>query len=405
MITFEYTAKRLDNGDTIKAEVQAETVQAASKLLISQQLFPITIVDKNASGISKLDFLNKVKPKERVIFSRQLATLINAGLPLTQSLRTVRGQVNSKPLKAAVDEIVSAVEGGTALSVAFGEHPKIFNSTYCALISAGEATGTLDKSLERIANQQEKDAAIAGKIRSALIYPAVVSVVIVGVVIFMITGVLPQIASLYEGMHLKLPFFTEMLNQLSKFLINYWWIAILIVGAIGYAIRRYFKSPRGISQLDTVKMHAPIFGMIFRKVYMARFARTLGTMLSSGIPMLQGLEIVRNGIGNTHVAATINASIEQVKGGKSLSSTLEGQPTFLPLVPQMVLIGEQSGAIDQLLDRIATYYENEVDEEVANLSTIIEPVMIVVMGGVVGGIIAAILLPVYSLVGSGALSK
>ena len=400
MITYNYSARQLATGVLVKAEVQAESESAAAKLLMDQMLFPISIEQKSENK-GALSFLNRIKPKDRVIFTRQLATLINAGLPLTQSLRTVRDQLSSKPLQVVVDSIVASVEGGVSLSKAFSEHPKVFNSIYVSLISAGEATGTLDTSLERIAFQQEKDAAIASKIRGALTYPAVVLVVILGVSIFMVTGVLPQITKLFADLHKTLPFFTQLLDKLSQFLIHQWWLAILIAGAAIFGMLSYFKTPSGKSNLDTIKMKIPVFGPIFMKVYMARFARTLGTMMSSGIPMIQGLEIVRDGIGNVHVAKTIDDAIQKVKAGKSLSSALEGKETFLSLVPQMVLIGEQSGAIDQLLERVAKYYEDEVDETVKNLSSIIEPLMMVVMGVLVGGLIAAILVPVYGLVGAG----
>jgi type IV pilus assembly protein PilC len=401
MITFAYTAKRADSDLLVKAEVQAENVKSAAKLLMEQGLFPITIEDKEDAGFLTKFTKPRIRTKDKIIFSRQLATLINAGLPLTQSLRTVKDQVPNKSLQSIVDGVVASVEGGKALSAAFADYPKVFDHVYISLVQAGESSGTLDKALERLATQEEKDAAIAGKIRSALIYPAVIFVVIILVLIFMITTVLPQIALFYQQQNKTLPFATELLDKVSIFLVHDWWLAILMVGGGIYAIVRYFKTDKGISILDDFKMKAPGFGMIFRKIYMARFARTLGTMLSSGIPMLQALEIVQKGIGNVHVAATVGESINQVKGGKALSSTLQDKPTFLPLVPQMVLIGEKSGAMDQMLERIATYYENEVDEEIKNISTLIEPVMMIFMGVAVGGVIAAILLPIYSLVGGG----
>ena len=401
MLTYVYTAMDNTSGETIKAEVQAESIQSASKLLIAQNLFPLTIDNKDeAGGLSKLTRA-KVKAKDKVVLSRQLATLINAGLPLTQSLRTVRDQISNKTLQSIVDQIVASVEGGSALSAAFGEHPEVFDHIYISLIQAGEATGTLDKALERLANQQEKDAAIAGKIRSALIYPAAILVVIIAVLIFMIVSVLPQIASFYKDQHKTLPFATAFLNGISVFLTHFWWLALIVLAGGIFALRNFLKTDRGTSMLDDFKMKVPAFGTIYRKIYMARFSRTLGTMLASGIPMLQALDIVRQGIGNVHVATTIAGSMEAVKGGKALSSTLEGQPTFLSLVPQMVLIGEQSGSMDQMLERIAGYYEAEVDEEIKNISTLIEPVLMVFMGVTIGGVIAAILLPIYSLVGGG----
>lgn len=406
MLTFVYTAHKNESGETIKAEVQAENETSAAKLLMTQGLFPISIVSKDDAGlIAKSGIGKHVGTKDKIIFTRQLSTLINAGLPLTQSLRTVQGQINNKTLRDVVAEIVSSVEAGISLSEAFAQHPDTFNNIYISLVAAGEASGSLDKALERIANQQEKDAAIVGKIKGALVYPVIVLGVILAVLIFMLTTVLPQVGSLYKDLHKELPGLTRALLAISHFIVNFWWLTIIALAGLGFSFKSWSKTAQGKSFVDNFKLHMPLFGKIFRKVYMARFARTLGTMLQSGIPMLEALRIVKESIGNVHVEETLNYSISEVKGGKALSSTLENQPTFMTLVPQMIKIGEQSGAIDGMLDRVATYYEGEVDEEIRNISATMEPLLMVVMGVVVGGVIAAILMPVYSLVGSGSVDN
>jgi type IV pilus assembly protein PilC len=406
MLTYTYTAHKNDSGELISAEVQAENESAAAKVLMAQGMFPIAIEEKGANDLlAKAGLGGRVSAKERVIFTRQLSTLINAGLPLTQSLRTVTEQVQSKALRDILNQVVAAVEGGTALSEALGKFPKVFSDIYVSLVAAGEATGSLDKTLERIANQQEKDAAILSKIRGALIYPVIVLVVILLVLVFMLTTVLPQVGGLYKDMHQPLPVLTQDLIYVSKFITDFWYVCIIAMVGLAFAVRNYIQTEQGRSVWDNMKLNMPIFGRMYQKVYMARFSRTLGTMLQSGIPMLEGLRIVKNAIGNVHVEATLEKAMQGVKGGKALSSTLENQETFLKLVPQMIKIGEQSGAIDSMLDRVATYFENEVDEEVKNLSTTIEPILMVVLGVVVGGVIAAILLPVYALVGSGSVSN
>ena len=406
MLTYTYTAHKTDTGEIVKAEVQAENERSAAKLLTSQGLFPIDITNKEDGGfLSKAGVGNGVSGKDRVIFTRQLSTLINAGLPLTQSLRTVRDQVTNKTLHGVVDKIVSSVEGGVSLSAAFAEHPKVFNNIYISLVSAGEASGSLDKALERIANQQEKDAAIVGKIRGALIYPVIVLAVIGAMLVFMLTTVLPQISGLYKDLHQQLPGITRFLMAISNFIVHFWWLTAIVAVGLVFAGRAWIKTDGGRAALDSFKLHVPLFGKIYYKVYMARFSRTLGTLLQSGIPMLQALQIVHDGIGNVHVEQTIAKAMTGVKAGKALSGMLEDQPTFLPLVPQMIKIGEQSGAIDGMLDRVAGYFENEVDEEIRNISTTMEPLLMVVLGVTVGGVIAAILLPVYSLVGSGGVSN
>ena len=406
MLTFNYVAHKNDTGEIVKAEVQAENERAAAKLLMSQGLFPVTIENKAEGGILGKAGLGKgVGAKDRVIFTRQLSTLINAGLPLTQSLRTVQEQINSKNLRDVANEVVSSVEAGTSLSASFAKHPKVFSDIYISLVAAGEASGSLDKALERIANQQEKDAAILAKIRSALIYPVIVLGVILLVLIFMLTTVLPQVGKLYGDLHRPLPFITAALMAISSALVHFWWLMLIACVGLGFAFRSFAQTTKGTAMIDGFKLNVPIFGKIFRKVYMARFSRTLGTMLTSGIPMLEALRIVKNAINNVHVEAALERAISGVKGGKPLSAMLEGQDTFVKLVPQMIKIGEQSGAIDSMLDRVATYYEDEVDTEVGNISTTIEPLLMVVLGVTVGGVIAAILMPVYSLVGNGDVSN
>lgn len=404
MITYVYTAKHKETGENVRAEVQADSERSAAKLLMAQNLFPITIQAKDDGGILGKLKVERVKARDRVIFTRQLSTLINAGLPLVQSLRTVKQQISNKALVSTIDVVIAAVEGGSALSAAFGQHPKVFNQVYIAIVAAGEASGTLDKALERLADQQEKDAAVISKVRSALIYPAIVLGVIVAVLIFMLTTVLPQVASLYKDLGKELPVMTRALVAVATFLTTFWWLTLILLGLGVYGLINFVKTPGGRSILDKFKMVVPLFGKIIHKVYMARYSRILSTLLASGIPLLEALNVVRNAVNNVHVAASIEKQITQVKGGKALSGSIENDPNFLPLVPQMIAIGERSGAIDDMLGRVATFYENEVDEEVKNLSTTIEPALMVVLGLTVGIVIAAVLLPVYSLVGTGGLN-
>lgn len=400
MLTYHYKARDSKDGSLVSGEVQADNEQAAVKLIIDRKLFPIDVTSEEPNkGLFGTG--NRVKAKERIIFTRQLSTLIAAGLPLVQSLRTVRDQVGSKPLQAIIDTVIANVEGGSTLSNAFSAHPKVFNQVYVSLIAAGESSGTLDETLERLANQQEKDAAIASKIRSAMIYPIIVLAVVVGVLVFMLTTVLPQVGSLYKDLNKQLPYLTQVLLAISNFAVHFWWLVLLALGGGIYAIRNYVKSTTGRHEFDSFKMRVPVFGMLLMKVYMARYSRTLGTLVQSGLPLLEALDITKEAVNNVIVAESIDNSIKQVRGGKALSATIEGDKHFLPLVPQMIKIGEQSGTLDQMLDRVAGFYESEVDEEVKNLSTTIEPFMMIVLGVTVGLIVLAVLLPVYNLIGGG----
>ena len=399
MLTFEYTAKDSKTGKTVKARVQAQSQGAAAKLLAGQGLSPVEIHPVGDKGGLFARKNNRIRSKDRVLFARQLATLINAGLPLTQSLRTVGEQSQSKALATIVAEIIADVEGGTAFATALGKHPKVFNKVFTSLVAAGEASGTLDDALERIASQQEKDAEVIAKVRGALVYPAIVLFVILGVVIFMLTTVLPQVELLYNDLDQTLPFITATMLAISRLLIKFWWLIILIDIGLVYFGYRYIQTEGGRSVVDKLKMSFPLFGKLFKKMYMARFSRTGSTLMSTGVPMLDMLRITSQAVNNVHVEAATMKAAEKVKGGKALSDSLEGDENFLPLVPQMIRIGEQSGAIDSMMAKSAEFYEKELDNEIKAISTTIEPILMVVLAITAGLMVGAILLPVYGLVG------
>jgi type IV pilus assembly protein PilC len=354
-----------------------------------------------AQGTSKLfDRFNRVSIKDKVLFSRQLSTLINAGLPLVQSLRNVGDQTVNKKFKLVITQIVADVEGGAALSASMAKHPEVFNQVYISLIAAGEASGTLDAALERLAIQQEKDADLISKVRGAMIYPIIVLAVMFGVLGFMIVKVLPQVKVLYAGLPgANLPLITRILLGISDFIIHDWWIVIIALALLVFFGARWARTPSGRSFYDTMKMKAWPVGPLFMKMYMARFARTGTTLVASGVPLIQVLEITANAVNNTHIALSIRKAADMVKGGKSLADSLQNDPNFLSLVPNMVRIGEQSGSLEQMLEKTATYYEKEVDDQVKAISTIIEPVLMVILGVVAFIIVAAVLLPIYGLAG------
>jgi type IV pilus assembly protein PilC len=402
MLTFDYTARDAKSNKVIKASVQAESERAAAKLLIAQNMVPLEIVEQGQkqSILGKLQ--NRVSTKDRVVYIRQLATLINAGLPLAQSLRTVQDQTTNKRLVAISQDIITSVEGGSNLADAFGKHGDVFNELFVALVAAGEASGTLDQALERIADQQEKDAELMGKVKGALVYPAIVLGVILLVIIYMLVVVVPQIEQLYEDMNATLPLVTIIMVASANFLINFWWLVLILIGAGIYFLRRWLETDGGRRWSDTFKLNVPLFGGMFRKLYMARFTRTGQTLLSTGVPMLEMMRISASSVGNVVVAEDIRRASEKVKGGKSLSASLKHSDYVLPLVPQMISIGEQSGGIDAMMGKAASFYENELDNTIRSISTAIEPILMVILAIVAGVMVAAILLPVYGLVGSGA---
>lgn len=401
MLTFVYTAKDTASNKTVRSTVQAESERAAAKLLMSRNLVPLNITPETESSSIFGAIQNHVSTKDRVVFTRQLATLINAGLPLAQSLHTVQEQTNNKKLKVVAQDIITSVEGGSNLADAFAKHPKIFSELFVALVAAGEVSGTLDKALERISDQQEKDAEIASKVKGAMVYPAIVMLVIVGVIIFMLTTVVPQIQNLYENLHKELPFLTAIMVGAANFLIHFWWLLIIGIGIGIFFLRRWLVTDGGRRAIDTFKLNVPLFGVMFRKLYMARLNRTGQTLLESGVPMLEMLRITSKAIGNVVVAEEVIRASEKVKSGKSLSSSLKNEQYVLPLVPQMISIGEQSGSIDGMMGKAATFYENELDNTIRSISTAIEPILMVVLAVVAGGMVGAILLPIYGLIGEG----
>lgn len=396
MLNFSYEAKNAKTGQTVKANVEAENEQAAAKLIRAEGLTPLNIkVEKSATGRR----FGKIKSKDKVLFSRQLSTLINAGLPLVQSLRSVSKQTTKKPFQVIINQVITDVEAGTAFSVALEKFPTVFNRVYISLVAAGEASGTLDSALERLADQQEKDADIVSKVRGALIYPLIVLLVMMAVVLFMIIKVLPQVEEIYSGLDgASLPILTIILLAVSDFVINFWWVILILLGLGTFFGTRWARTLGGRTVIDRAKMHVWPIGRLYMKMYMARFARTGTTLVASGVPLLQVLDITSEAVDNVHVASSIKRAAEQVKGGKALSDSLEGDPNFLELVPNMLRIGEQSGSMEVMMAKVADYYEKEVDNEIKTISTIIEPVMMVIMGIVAIIIVAAILLPIYGLV-------
>lgn len=398
MRKFEYQAKDNSTNKVVKATVQADSENAAAKVLIAQGFTPFDIKEVNEDGNVLGRLAGRIQTKDKIVFTRQLATLIGAGLPLSQSLRTVLEQTANKRLQGVVEDIVASIEGGKSLTDSFAKHPEVFDKVFLALIAAGEASGTLDESLRRLAAQQEKDAATMSKIKGALTYPIIVLVVIFGVMGFMFFTVVPQVEKLYRDMKKTLPFLTQAMVSTADFMLHFWWLVIIVATAAIYFLIQYLKTDSGIRAMDTFKLNVPLFGQMFRKLYMARLARTGQTLLATGVAMLDMLRITSEAVNNSIISDSIDRAAEKVKGGKPLSSSLQTEDYILPLVPQMIKIGEQSGKIDEMMGKAAQVYEDELDEEIKTISTAIEPVLMVVLAVVAGGMVGAILLPIYSLV-------
>ena len=397
MKRFSYKAKEIRSGKVVKGVIQADSERAAGKLLIEQGYTPESIVEEGQAGLFA-KFTNKVRSKDRIVFTRQFATLIGAGLPLSNSLSTLAEQTESKPMKAVIEDILANVEGGKSLSEALRMHPDIFNEVYLSLVAAGETSGTLDVALERLATQDEKDEAMLSSIRSAMIYPAILFAVIIAVLVFMMTQVVPQVVDLYDSMDETLPTMTQILVGIMDFFGVAWPILLVFAVLIVVFFMQYRKSTSGKKLFSTVKLNVPIFKGLFQRLYMTRFARTMEMLLGTGVAMLDAMRISSKATANVVVEDVIMQAADKVKSGKPLSVALKDKDYIMPLVPQMASIGEESGKIDEMLGRAATVYENELDEKIRNISTLIEPVLLVVMAGLVGVVLMGTLMPIYSLV-------
>lgn len=394
--TYSYKARDTSTGKIVRGTIQGNTEAAAGRALMAQGLVPLG--DLKVAGEGPLSNMGtRVSSKDLVVFTRQLATMLNAGLPLAQSLAMAGEQSNSKSLKTIIGDVVASVNGGASLSDSLKRYPKAFNNVYVAIVQAGETSGTMDKSLERLADQQEHDADQRSKILGAMIYPAIVLVVIIAVVVFMLVTLIPEVVNMYNDLGKTLPVSTMILMNIVNFFGKWWYIILAALAVVIFFSHRWYETPEGKKSSDTFKLNIPGFGQLFRKLYMARFSRTAEVLLQSGVSMIETLKISAAAVNNSAVEEEILQAVGKVKNGKPLSDALSNQDYILPFVPQMIRIGETSGSIDVMLAKVADYYDKEVDNAIAAINTLIEPVLMVLMAFMVGFIVLAVLLPIYGL--------
>ena len=395
MKRFNYKAKEQATGKIIKGSIQAENERVAGKLLVERGFVPDYIKEEEDGIGSKL---KRVAARDRINFTRQFATLIGAGLPIAQSLRTVSEQTQNKAMKAVVEEILADVEAGKTLSDAFSKHSDIFSNVYLSLIRAGEVSGTLDEALKRIATQEEKDEKMIGSIKGAMVMPIITLVVIFAVFLYMMLEVVPQVENLYSDLGQQLPGFTLFLVGIKDFIIVFWWLAILIVAGLVVGLLQFRKTEPGIRMAAGIKLNIPLFSPPFRMLYMARLTRISQILLSTGVSVLDTMNIAGESTNNILVQEQVLDAAEQVQGGKAMSDSLKDRDYILPLVPQMAAIGEQSGKMDEMLGKAAQVFEDDLEEKVNAISSAIEPVMMILLAILAGGLVGGILFPIYALV-------
>jgi type IV pilus assembly protein PilC len=392
-------------GKTKTGEVRRGEVEAADETQVQQRLRAMALqnvkIKKKAMQFNfKMPGLSGIGQKDLVIFTRQFATMIDAGLPLVQCLDILGTQLDNLAFREVLMKVKGKVESGSTLADALGDHPKVFDTLYVQLVAAGEIGGILDTILNRLAQYIEKNEKLKGKVKGAMVYPSVVLVVAVGVTIVLLLFVTPTFEKMFKDFGGAMPAPTQFIIDLSKWLQSYILIMAGCMVGLVFAFRAYLNWPKGRQQWDAFVIRTPIFGPLIRKVAVARFTRTLGTMISSGVPILDALEVVAKTAGNSVVEKAIRYTKEKISEGKTIVQPLAETKVFPPMVVQMIGVGEATGAMDQMLTKIADFYDDEVDAAVAALTSLIEPVMMVVLGGVVGGFLIAMYLPIFSIAGA-----
>lgn len=388
-------------GKKQKGEIEAKDIPSAQQLLKRQSLTSVTVKPKPKDIFENVAFLQpKVKTKDLILFTRQFSTMIDAGLPLMQGLEILASQCENPTFKKILAQIKNDVEGGSTFSDSLQKHPKVYDKLYCNLVAAGELGGILDTILQRLAAYIEKNAKLLAKVKGAMVYPTVVAVIAVVVVLVMLIFVIPVFAEMFESFGGELPGLTQMVMNMSSFLRSHWWKLGLGAGALGYAFARFKKTERGEYLWDRFMLNVPVIGTLLRKVAVAKFTRTLGTMLSSGVPILDGLDVVAKTAGNRIVEDAINQTRTSISEGKNIAEPMMESGVFPPMVCQMIAVGESTGALDAMLGKIADFYEEEVDQAVETLTSMIEPLMMVVLGGTVGTMLIAMYLPIFKIAGA-----
>jgi len=393
MATFTYTARAF-NGDLRTATIDASSRDDVIAQLRKQRLSVVKIDQDAAKKVGR----GAIKTRDVVIFTRQFSTMINSGLPLVQALTILAEQTDNKALAEVTKKVVFDVESGNTVADALSKHPRAFTNLYVNMVAAGEAGGILDTILLRLATFLEKNDALVRKVKGAMIYPAVIMSVAAIAVVVLLIFVIPVFAGMFASAGQALPLPTRIVIAASGFLRSYWWIigAIIIVGA--YSGKKYYATPSGKLVIDRFMLRMPVLGDVLRKSAVSRFTRTLGTLISSGVSILEGLEITAKTAGNRVIQDAIMQSRSSIAGGDTIAQPLQKSKVFPPMVISMIAVGEQTGGLDEMLSKIVDFYDEEVDAAVSNLLSLLEPIMIVFLGVVVGGMVVAMYLPIFDMV-------
>jgi type IV pilus assembly protein PilC len=394
-----YVFKAMDlAGVKARGELEAESKQAVSDQLKQRGLIVLEIADKHASREIELSFLKRVKANELAVFSRQLSTMISSGMSILRALYVLEEQTEGKFLKETLVAVRKDVEAGISLSDAMARHPKVFSPLFVAMTQAGEAGGVLEGALLRVADQLEKDASLRRQIKSAMVYPTLVIIFAVGVMMALVAFLVPVFEGVFKQFGGELPKITQVSVFLSHAVTGYWWLIFLLAGGIAVGFLKWKKSSWGRPQWDHFRLHIPMkIGGIVQQVAVARWSRTLSSLTSAGVPLLLALDITGRTGGNVAIEEAMEGVIASVKRGGTIAAPLAQAPIFPTMVTHMVGVGEETGALDSMLDKVAEFYEDQVEASVKALTSILEPIMIVVIGGIVGFIVVSMYLPLFTV--------
>lgn len=396
MAVFEYDAKNI-NGQAVHGTVDARNKALAITLLKSQNLYVVNIFERKNNIGDFFSDLKGIPSSDVVTFTRQFSTMISAGLPIARGLEVLGAQIENKKFKKVIYDILRSVEGGASLSTALGQYPVIFSTTYQALVRAGESSGKLDEILKRLADTMESSRELNARFKGAMVYPIIVLLTMVGVFVVLMVFVIPKLADMYENMNVELPFVTKMMILVSDFMVNNMLLIIVVVAGIVIGIRSFLHSDKGRILMSELVFRMPVFGKITRQKDVSQFCRTLSLLISSAVPIVDALNIVATVMSSPTFRNTVLDAAKQVEKGNSISSYFRSSPIFPPLLGQMAGVGEETGKMDEVLDRVATYYESEVDHLVKGLSAALEPIILVMLGGMVGFLIISIITPIYKI--------
>lgn len=394
---FLYRVKTLA-GTEQTGEIEAGSKQVAAEALRKKNVFIVSLKETAAKPAWIPQIFGRISLKDKAIFTRQLAVMVGSGFSIPAALSALEEQITSRVFRKVIRDIREQVEGGLTFAAALSKHPQIFPEIYTKIIASGEKSGNLEKILNRLAKDTEKSYDITAKIRGALYYPAFILLVLIGVVIIVLVYVMPQLETLFKDVDASLPLTTRALIGLSSSVLHFWWLILLIFIVAIFGIRFWSRTEQGRLWLDKSKLKIPVFGQLLHKIYLARFARTFSTLTAAGLPILDSFKILAESINNAVYQKEITAAASRIENGQTISVALKKSTQFPPMVTQLISVGEQSGKLDYVLRNLANFLEKEVDNTTKNLSSLLEPVLMVIMGIGVAFVAAAVIMPIYGLV-------